>query len=307
MRSRKIVGNVIAALFVSVLATTALAKTSPIQLSRELRIDPASLSGSPRTFRPDDAIVSLWPRQPASAVLDEALAVDVYGFRIVLAKGLALTERSFVRSPNARMFSKRDGYGGAIKGLVLCNDERLALGPFVSGEDVSAFKGVPCFIDRDRDGVFEAVTFIGLLSGRELGPVPIAPVAYALKPGEFTPRERIDLVFKRLDGDRAFVKPVLFDAAGRHGTMLLFTDERGFVATDYFRGCLIAAPSGPRGPAELLGIQFRIEAVDTVAGAVLGSVTPSDRARTIHGQIKAGELTSTDWLPTNAVRCGDKK
>jgi hypothetical protein len=288
------------------LSSVAQAKTDLIEPPRELQIDPATLTVDGKTYHRADVVVRALLRRPATTRTEEDRTIDLHGFSVIVPKGTVLTERAFIRAPNPRMFSKADGVGTPSKGAVFCNDDRFALGPFTSGDNLTPFKALACLIDGDRDGAFEAVTFIGFFSAREVGPVPLTPLAYRAVPGAFVPGDHVDLVFNRFSGKYIYLKPILYDSEGKHGSIRMYTDERGSLLTSYSDGCLINAPSDAAAPSTVLGATLTVSNADPVAQSFSASIMPKAMATPLTAQVSNYQLI-TDWVPYSLARCGDKQ
>lgn len=288
------------------IGSSAHAKTDLIAPFRELRLDPATVTAEARTFHQGDVVVRAMLRRPATTRTDEERTIDLKGFSITLPKGTLLTERSFIRAPNPRLFSKADGNGTPLSGALFCNDDRFALGPFTSGDDLSPFKALACLIDSNRNGVFDQVTFIGFFSAREVGPVPLMPLAYSAVPGAFVTGDHVDLVFQRFKGRDLYLKPVLYDSDGKHGSIRFYTDERGNMLTSYGDGCLLNALSDSVAPSTMLGATVTVSDADPAAQSFRAAVVPMALGRPLRAQASGYQLT-TDWIPRMLTRCGDRQ
>ncbi|MDH7971306.1 hypothetical protein QH494_03860 [Sphingomonas sp. AR_OL41] len=238
-----------------------------------------------------------------TTTLEDERSIVVDGFEVTLPKGLPLTKRAFVHAPNPRMFSKADGFGKAIDGAIYCNAKWMKAGPFTSGETLTRFTAIPCFLDAENDGVFESVAFFSL-GTREVGPVPIVPLRYRPVLGDFT-KEHVDLIVQRVGAGSIFVTPTLYDAEGKHGSIRLYTDERDRTSTDYARGCVFTAPSNTN-PSSALGAQIAIEAVDAKAETFQATITSVGEPKPVSARVKNWQFIY-DFLPSLSERCGDKR
>jgi hypothetical protein len=276
---------------------------------REIQIDPTSLT-SEKTYHPGDVVLRARLRRPASTQTLEDRVIDLNGFTVTLPKDTALTEMSFMRTPNPRMFSKADGVGTVSTGMVFCNNDRFALGPF-TGDKLSPLKAIACLIDGDQDGVFEAVTFVELYSVeaigffvREVGPVPLTPLAYQPVPGQFVPEERVDLVFQRFSGKDLYLKPLLFDKSGKHGSIRMYTDERRTVLTNYERGCLVNAQTGSVSPSSLLGVEMVVSNSDPIGLSFTASLAKANAEPSF--AYVSSHQSDGEFLPQMMARCGER-
>lgn len=281
------------------------AKTDLLSPFREVEIDPASLAPGGRVFHVGDVVLTAKLRGAPTVRTSQARTVDVFGFMVTIPKGTLLTEFTNIRSPEPRMFSKRDGVGTRSQGSTFCNLERLALGPFTSGDARQSFKGIACFLDENRDGIFEQVSFIGQFSRREAGPVTVEPLQYQVIPGDYTSENRIDMVFAKFDKNAVVLKPVLHDLDGRHNAIRMYTNEHDNMVTEYSWGCLMATPSNTLAATTLLGATISISNPDEVGATFQGVIARSAKSHTL-AQVSPYRLVS-DWIPNLSAPCGDAR
>ncbi|QNA84944.1 hypothetical protein G4G27_13770 [Sphingomonas sp. So64.6b] len=285
--------------------SAAAAKTDLIEPFRELQIDPATLTLESKLYHQGDVVVRASLRRPATTRIEEDRRIDLNGFTLTIPKDTLLTERSFVRAPKSRLLSDAGRFGMPSTGILFCNADRLALGPFSSGDNLKPFKGLACLIDDNRDGKFEAVTFIGFFSAREVGPVSLSPLAYEAMPGAMVP-DHIDMIFQRFSGNYLYLKPVLYGKDGKQGSIRMYTDERVSALTDYADGCLINAPSDATTPSTILGTILTVKDADAVAQSFRATIAAQAFAKPLTAQVSGHQLIS-DWIPETLSRCGDKQ
>ena len=282
----------------------AFGKTDLISAFREVRIDPTTLTTG-KVFHVGDVVLRVALRRPPTVRTSEARTIDLYGFMVTVPKGTVLQEDTYIRAPDPRIFSKRDGVGTPSHGSVFCSLDRIALGPFTSGSNLAPFKAVPCLLDTNADGIFDGITFIGQFSAREAGPLTIDPLPYNSIAGDFPPTDHVDMMFVKLHKGSVVLKPFLYDLDGRHKTIRMYTTEHGALVTDYSWGCLMTTPSNPGAPAAMLGATVAISDADPVGQSFRGTITKSGQSA-IGAQVSPNQLIF-DWLPSKSAPCGDWK
>lgn len=278
--------------------------TNLVPPMRELRIDTTILPPAEgKVYHPHDVVLRAFVRGPSSIVLSEARTIDLNGFPVSLAKGTRLVQRALMRSKRQGWFTFDSGVGAAATGEVFCTADRLALGPFTSGDNTGAFKALACLIDDDRDGTFDHATFVGPNGAREVGPVAIQPMVYELIPGAFTD-DRVELTFDRFIKNKLYLKTTFFDSEGKHSAYLEFDVNEGRGRTiSYGHGCYVNAPTASGSPTQLLGVRTTISDVDPTGLSFHASF--KNTAQRSFAYI-ISSATKYDWIPGGGQYCSDE-
>lgn len=264
---------------------------------RELRIDPTVLPPAEgKTYHIGDVVLRAYVREPSSVVLSETRTIDLNGFSVTLAKGTRLIQRALMRSKRQGWFTFDSGVGAEAAGDVFCTTDRLALGPFTSGENTNPFKALACLIDIDKNGSFDQATFVGPYGAREAGPVPVPPLAYELIPGSFN-YNRVELTFDRLSKNGVYLKTTFFDPEGKHSAYLEFDVNEGLgYLISYSHGCTINASATRQLTPQLLGTRMSLISVDAIGLSFRASIEVMPQANFAYVVPSA---TKYDWVPSS--------